>query len=235
MPAAGGTYRDRPQFYGRRHGHKLRPARRKLVRDLLPLVRVAVPEDAAEIDLKELFGGPKDDIRLELGFGAGEHLAAQAMKNPGVGFIGCEPFVNGVAACLAAIEKDSLSNVRLFDDDARLLFPALPDRCLGRVYVLFSDPWPKKRHHRRRLIGGQTLDQLARLMKAGAELIFASDHMDYVAWTLGRFRRHPAFAWTARRPRDWRHPPEAWAATRYEAKALKSGAAPAYLVFKRLP
>ena len=228
------NHRNKPQFYGRRHGHKLRRARRELVRGLLPLVRVAVPESSAEIDLKELFGGPKDDIRLEIGFGAGEHLAAQAGANPGVGFIGCEPFINGVATCLAAIEKENLANVRLFDNDARLLFPALPGRCLGRVYVLFSDPWPKRRHHRRRLIGSQTLNQLARLMKPGTELIFASDHMDYVAWTLGHFRRHPAFSWTARRPLDWRQRPPGWAATRYEAKALKSGVAPAYLVFRRL-
>ncbi len=223
----------RPQFHGRRHGHKLRPARRELIDRLLPRLRVAVAEGGGEIDPKALFDGPKDDIRLEVGFGAGEHLAAQAGADPRVGFIGCEPFVNGVAACLAAIERDNLANVRLFDDDARLLFPALPDRCLGRGYVLFSDPWPKKRHHRRRLIDGRTLDQLARLMKPGAELVFASDHMDYVAWTLAHFRRHPAFAWTAACPRDWRQRPPGWAETRYEAKALESGAAPAYLVFRR--
>ncbi len=226
---------SKPQFYGRRHGHKLRPARRKLVRDLLPRLRVAVAEGSAEIDPEALFDGPKDDIHLEVGFGAGEHLATQAATDPGVGFIGCEPFVNGVAACLAAIEKDNLANVRLFDDDARLLFPALPERCLGRVYVLFSDPWPKKRHNRRRLIGGQTLDQLARLMKPGAELVFASDHMDYVAWTLAHLRRHPAFTWTAARPRDWRQRPPGWVETRYEAKALAKGESCAYLVFRRRP
>ncbi len=226
---------SKPQFYGRRHGHKLRPARRRLIDGLLPRLRVAVAEGGGEIDPEALFDGPKDDIRLEVGFGAGEHLAAQAGANPGVGFIGCEPFVNGVAACLAAIERDNLTNVRLFDDDARLLFPALPDRCLGRVYVLFSDPWPKKRHHRRRLIDGRTLDQLARLMKPGAELVFAGDHMDYVAWTLIHFHRHPAFAWTARRALDWRQRPKGWAETRYEAKALEGGAAPAYLVFRRQP
>ncbi len=226
---------SKPQFYGRRHGHKLRPARRRLVDRLLPRLRVAVAEGGGEIDPEALFDGPKDDIHLELGFGAGEHLTAQAAANPGVGFIGCEPFINGVAACLATIEKNNLANVRLFDDDARLLFPALPGRCLGRVYVLFSDPWPKKRHNRRRLIGGQTLDQLARLMKPGAEIVFASDHMDYVAWTLSHLRRHPAFAWTAACPRDWRQRPQGWAATRYEAKALAKGESCAYLIFRRLP
>ncbi len=225
---------SKPQFHGRRHGHKLRPARRELIGRLLPRLRVAIPEGGGEIDQEALFDGPKDDIRLEVGFGAGEHLAAQAGANPGVGFIGCEPFINGVAACLAVIEKNNLANVRLFDDDARLLFPTLPDRCLGRVYVLFSDPWPKKRHHRRRLIDNQTMDHLARLMKPGAELVFASDHMDYVAWTLAHLRRHPAFAWTARRPRDWRQRPAGWAATRYEAKALAKGESCAYLTFRRL-
>ena len=170
---------------------------------------------------------------MEIGFGAGEHLAEQAAAHPEVGFIGCEPFVNGVAALLALIERDSIPNIRIFDDDVRLLFDALPDACLGRVFALFGDPWPKKRHAKRRLLGPRVLDALARLMKNGAELRFASDDAGYVSWTLEQVLRHPAFTWPARRPADWRQPPADWVQTRYEAKALAAGRPCFYLSFRR--
>ncbi len=148
--------------------------------------------------------------------------------------IGCEPFVNGVGALLSRIQEDGIANIRIFDDDARLLLEAMPDAVLGRVFILFSDPWPKKRHHKRRFINRATLDSLARTMKDGAQLRFASDHMGYVRWALGRLAAHPAFQWRARRARDWREPPADWVATRYQQKAQRQGRPAVYLEFLRL-
>ncbi len=225
----------RLHWYGRRRGHKLRPGRRALVENLLPRLRLAPPDDGGAIDLAGAFGRPVGDVWLEVGFGAGEHLGAQAEANPDIGFIGCEPFVNGVAALLGVVDRRGLANVRVYDDDARRLFPSLPEASLGRVFALFSDPWPKKRHHRRRFIADETLDELARLMKDGAELRVASDHPGYVAWMLERVTRHPAFVWPARSPGDWRRPPPDWVETRYECKAKRQGARPVYLLFRRRP
>jgi tRNA (guanine-N7-)-methyltransferase len=152
-----------------------------------------------------------------------------------VGFIGCEPYLGGVSALLSAIAGQSLTNVRIGTGDARLLLPHLEDGCLGRVFVLFADPWPKRRHHRRRLISRPTLDMIARVLREGGELRFASDSRDYVAWTLERVSNHPAFAWTARRPGDWRVPPTDWVPTRYEIKAQQRGETCTYLSFRRHP
>ncbi len=223
---------DLSRWYGRRRGRKLRKGHQNLLDTLLPRLRLLPPEDG-HLDLYSLFPKPPEDIWLEVGFGAGEHLAAQARAHPGIGFIGCEPFVNGVATLLASIKGEGISNIRIYDDDARLLFDCLPDACFGRVFILFSDPWPKKRHHRRRFIGPETLGNLARLMKDGAELRFASDDENYVAWTLEQFTRHSCFAWTARRPHDWRQRPHDGFETRYETKALGRGAACIYLRFVR--
>jgi len=233
--AAETRKRDRPNWYGRRSGHRLRPARRKLVADLLPRVRVDPPADGGRLDLEAVFPAAASDVWLEVGFGGGEHLAAQARRNPGTGMIGCEPFVNGIASLLSIINEDEISNIRIYDDDARLLAGALPDASVGRVYALFPDPWPKRRHHRRRFINPENLDAVARLMKDGAELYFASDHMGYVSWVLEHMLRHPAFAWPARGPADWRAPPADWVETRYETKARARGAACVYLRFVRVP
>ena len=223
---------DRPRWYGRRRGHKLGKGRQYLLDTLLPRLRLLPPEDGF-LNLYSVFPKPPEDIWLEVGFGGGEHFAAQARAYPGIGFIGCEPYVNGVAALLARVEGEGISNIRIYDDDARLLFERLPDACFGRVFILFSDPWPKKRHRRRRFIGAETLGDLARLMKDGAEVRFASDDEDYVAWTLEHFIRHSCFAWTARRPRDWRRRPHNGFETRYEIKALARGASCFYLCFIR--
>lgn len=225
----------RLHWYGRRRGHKLRPGRRALVDNLLPRLRLVPPDGGGVIDLEGAFDRPVRDVWLEVGFGAGEHLAAQAEAHRDVGFVGCEPFVNGVAALLSEVESRNLANVRIYDDDARRLFPALPDAAFGRVFALFSDPWPKKRHHRRRFITDDTLDELARIMKDGAELRVASDHQGYVAWALERVTRHQAYLWPARAAADWRRPPPDWVETRYERKARKQGARPVYLAFRRRP
>jgi tRNA (guanine-N7-)-methyltransferase len=223
----------RPRWYGRRHGHRLRKGRQDLLTGLLPKVRVVPPPHGGRLDLFGLFAEPVADIWLEVGFGAGEHLAAQARANPNVGMIGCEPFVNGVASLLARIDDENLTNIRIFDDDARLLFDALPDARIGRAFTLFSDPWPKKRHHRRRFITPETLDSLARILGEGAELRFASDHMGYVSWALRHVTGHPYFLWPARGPGDWRWRPDDGFETRYETKARAQGATCVYLSFRR--
>jgi tRNA (guanine-N7-)-methyltransferase len=171
-------------FHGRRKGRRLRPGRQALLTSLLPRLRIELPCDGGALAPLALFEGAMRAVWLEVGFGAGEHLVAQAEAHPDVGFIGCEPFVNGVASALSEIEKRRLDNVRICDDDARLVLNALTEQSVGKVFVLFPDPWPKTRHHDRRFIGPGTVEALARILKDAGELGFASDHMDYVRWTL---------------------------------------------------
>jgi len=187
------------------------------------------------IDPTEIFGFPVEDVWLEVGFGGGEHLAAQARSHPAVGMLGCEPFVNGIARLLSEIDRNDIRNIRIHPNDARDLIDALPDESIGRVFVLFADPWPKRRHHRRRFIGPASLAGLARIMKDGAELRLASDQMPLIRWMLFHATRHDAFEWTAQGPEDWRSRPADWPQTRYEGKAVARGEACAYLIFRRRP
>lgn len=217
--------------YGRRAGRKLRAGRRRLMERMLPCLRLD-PDDGLE-DLRGLFPEAVRDVWMEIGFGAGEHLAGQAARHPHIGFIGCEPYVNGVAALLSDIEAGGLRNVRLFDDDARRLMPALPAAAVGRLYILFSDPWPKARHHRRRITVEENIDAFARVLGPGAEFRFATDQVEFAAWTLERMLRDRRFEWRARRAADWRTAPEDWIETRYEQKARARGLAPVYLNFRR--
>jgi len=223
------------RFYGRRQGHPLRPARRKLVEGLLPELRISIPADGTPIDVPSLFGETKRAYWIEIGFGGGEHLAAIAEANPDVGFIGCEPFINGVSSLLAMIHERSLSNIRIYDDDARHLLPLLPDTLFERLYLLYADPWPKKRHNRRRFVQPDILDSFARIIQDAGKFKFASDFMDYVRWTLAHVTVHPDFQWTARGPEDWRIRPVDSIETRYEAKAKKAGSDCVYLDFVRRP
>jgi len=220
-------------LYGRRRGRPLRANRQVLVDRLLPAL--AIDPDRLPPDPRALFPVPVRDLWVEVGFGGGEHLLEQAARHPEVGFIGCEPFLNGVAKLLAGIDAADppLRNIRLYPDDARALLAALPDASVGRVFVLFPDPWPKSRHHRRRFIAPPQLDLLARVMRPGAELRLATDHMDYLRWMLFYLLDHPAFRWCARGPADWRGRPGDWPPTRYEEKALEKGLVPAYLRFER--
>ena len=228
----GASGHDGPQWYGRRRGHKLRPNRQTLIDNLLPDLRIEPPESGA-LDLEAAFSNPVREIWLEVGFGGGEHLAAQAQAHPDIGFIGCEPFINGIASLLSLIDRDGLTNVRIFDDDARKLFQVMPDAVLGRVFALYTDPWPKKRHHRRRFISGDTVETLVRLMKDNAQLRLASDHMGYVAWMLEHLSGRRELQWQARSKRDWSEPPSDWIETRYEKKAKAKDLSPAYLCFTR--
>ena len=225
----------RRRVYGRRLSHRLRPGRQALLERALPALRIDLPEDPrARIDLSELFPSPVRDLWLEIGFGAGEHLVHQARANPAVGFIGCEPFVQGVAGLLRHLEADGTANrVRIFPDDARLLLDRLPDACIGRLFVLFSDPWPKKRHHKRRLIDAETLAGFARILKDGAEFRWASDDSGYVEWTLEHVAGNAAFALTDRISSDWPARPADWPETRYEQKARAQGRAPVFLRYVR--
>lgn len=233
----GASVEGELRFYGRRHGRRLRQMRSQLVQTLLPQLQLTLPSDEGLLAPAELFPQPIRALWLEIGFGAGEHLLAQARANPHVGLIGCEPFINGVATLLADIGREPPDNLRLFTEDARLLLPRLPAASLQRVFLLFPDPWPKGRHHRRRFITDATVGALARLIVPGGELRVATDHVDYARWTLLHLcsagSPPDAFAWTARRPGDWRRPPADWVETRYQRKAEAAGAAPIFLSFRR--
>ncbi len=187
----------------------------------------------SRVDLDRLYPFPVREFWLEIGFGGGEHLLAQASANPDVGMIGCEPFINGVAGLLAQADARGIRNIRVHPDDARDLLDVLPDGALDRVFILFPDPWPKTRHHRRRIVTMETLDALARVMKRGAELRLATDHTDYGHWMLAHIQRHSAFAWMAESADDWTTRTGDWPPTRYEAKALKQGEECLYLRIRR--
>jgi tRNA (guanine-N7-)-methyltransferase len=223
-------------LYGRRRGKKLRAGQEALLDTLLPRLLIDVPpESEAEpqkIDLTALFPKARE-IWFEVGFGAGEHLVWQAEQHPDVGLIGCEPYMNGVAKCLAHIERTGVGNVRLLNDDARLVMNALPDRSLSRAFVLFPDPWPKTRHHRRRFVQRSNLDVLARLLKPGSELRLATDDPSYLPWMIEHACTHPAFQWLAERPQDWRTRPDDWPPTRYELKRIAG--IPHFLRLRRRP
>ncbi len=233
QPPARSNPVDAPRFHGRRKGRRLRPGRQALLESFLPGLRIEPPAEGVSIEPLTLFGRPLRDVWLEVGFGAGEQLVAQAAAHQDVGFIGCEPFINGVAVALSRIKAQNLDNVRILDDDAHLVLRALKDASVGKVFVLFSDPWPKTRHNERRFISSHAIDALARILKDGGELCFASDHMGYVRWTLEHVTRDTRFSWTAREPGDWRHRPDDWFPTRYEAKAQARGAPCVYLRFER--
>jgi tRNA (guanine-N7-)-methyltransferase len=218
-------------FHGRRKGRRLRAGQQRLLGDLLPRLAVALPE-TGELDLAQLFPAA-EAVWLEIGFGAGEHLAWQAEHHPEVGFLGAEVFQNGVARLLAHASERGLANLRVFPEDARALLEALPAGSIGRAFLLFPDPWPKQRHAKRRFVGRANLDRLARVLRPGAELRMASDDPGQIRWMLEQVLAHPAFEWLAAGPGDWRERPADWPATRYEEKALAEGRRAAYFRFRR--
>jgi tRNA (guanine-N7-)-methyltransferase len=219
------------QFYGRRKGRPLRKGRQTLFDELLPRITVPIVAGAA-LDPATLFAPEKRAVWLEIGFGGGEHLAHQAATNSDIGFIGCEVFESGIASGLSHIAEGNLENVRLHPEDARVLLAALQPRSLDRVFLLFPDPWPKRRHAQRRFIPGN-LDRLAELIVPGGEFRIASDDPIYIEWTLQHVPIHPAFRWTAESPSDWIDRPADAIETRYEKKAREAGRVPHFFRFRR--
>jgi tRNA (guanine-N7-)-methyltransferase len=219
-------------FFGRRKGHRLRPHQTDLLATLLPRLALSL-DHPAPATLANLFPRPLDTVRLEIGFGGGENLMAEASSHPHRGFIGCEPFVNGMAKVLALIETNAIGNIRLYAGDAIDLLAWLPDASLTQIDLLYPDPWPKRRHWKRRFIQDRTVAMLARVLRPGGLFRFASDIADYAAWTLERLTRAPDFVWTAERADDWRKPWPGFCGTRYEAKAKREGRVPCYLEFCR--
>ena len=231
-----------PEFlssFGRNRGRSLRPYQQRLVDELLPKLSPSLrgAEGDAAIHLQRWIDGllryARNDgyqkIALEIGFGGGEHLLAQAAHHPDTLYIGCEPFINGVAKCLAGIDRQKLGNIRLFTQDARLLIEALPESCVDEAFILFPDPWPKPRHHKRRLINSRTLAMLARIHKTGGRLLIATDHEDYSAWILEHLLASRDYEWMAREKADWLTPPADWTETKYQRKTTAEGRAPVFI------
>ena len=227
---AGGDLRS----FGRRRGRKLSPRQERLLENTGQRVRLD-PGEALPDDLRTLFPLPVTDVWLEIGFGGGEHLLWQADHNPAVGLIGAEPFVDGVVKVVTAVEEQGLGNIRVFSDDVRQLLRRMPERALGRVFILFPDPWPKKRHRKRRLVNAALLQELQRVMRPGAELRLATDIGDYARTMLEALMKNEALEWLAREPEDWRRRPPDWPETRYEQKAVREGRRSTYLRFLRRP
>jgi tRNA (guanine-N7-)-methyltransferase len=219
------------RFFGRAKGKTIRQAQRARFDTVLP--RLRLPVGMEELDPETLFPADETVFQLEIGFGGGEHLLHRAAENPNTGFIGCEPFLNGMAKMLMEIEKRDLTNIRLHDADAAPLLDRLKPASLDQIDMLYPDPWPKRRQRKRRLLSDETLAAMARVLKPGGKFCFASDIDDYVGWTLARVLRQPLFVWEATGPEDWTTPYAGWPGTRYEAKAFREGRTPAYLTFVR--
>jgi tRNA (guanine-N7-)-methyltransferase len=224
---------DDLRSYGRRRARAPSARQKALWEHALP--RLAVPSDPQRLQcLQDLFPGPVRDIWLEIGFGGGEHLVWQARHHPDIGCIGCEPFEDGVVKLLSAIELEGIANIRVCAGDARPLLRLLPAASIGRAFILFPDPWPKKRHHKRRLICPATLDELARIMRPGAELRIATDVGAYARAILGAVLASRTFRWTAMGPQDWRERTSDWPRTRYERKAVAAGRRCYYFRLRRV-
>jgi tRNA (guanine-N7-)-methyltransferase len=219
-------------FFGRRKGHALKPRQAALFDSLLPRFGLDLTQ-SAPADLRTLFPQAVEVVHLEIGFGGAEHLIAQAQAHPNVGFVGTDAFINGVAKALVAIDAYRLDNIRLFFGDASELLDWLPEGALARIDLLYPDPWPKRRHWKRRFVQDESLKRLARILKSGGEFRFATDIAGYADYVLVRILRSPDFIWTAECADDWRKPWAGFVRTRYEAKAIREGRTPAYFIFRR--
>ena len=219
-------------FFGRRRGRPVRSHQAIALHDGLARLRLDL-STPAPADLRDLFPVPVASVRLEIGFGGGEHLLHGLDAEPGAGFIGVEPFVNGMAKLMMRVEEAPRPNLRVYDDDAIRVLDWLPAGAIERVDLFYPDPWPKKKHWKRRFVGRQNLDRFARALKSGGVFRFASDIESYVNWTLLHCRAHPEFEWLANEAADWHRPFDNWPGTRYEAKAKREGRGPAYLIFRR--
>lgn len=237
---------NRPKFFGRRKGRVIRKAKSTLLESFLPKIKI---EQNCIFDSKTLFGKSVNKVCLEIGFGDGSHLYGQSLKHPDCGFIGIEVFQNGIANLLSLLTgikegsnlpddiklcSDHADNVRIFDDDARLLFARIPDGFFDKIFLLFPDPWPKKKHASRRFVNPENLTELARILKKGGVLRIATDHPIYKTWTLRTMHQCPFFEWTAKKSDDWRYPPADWVETKYQKKALREGRRPVFFEYMRL-
>jgi tRNA (guanine-N7-)-methyltransferase len=220
-------------FYGRRKGKPLRGLQADRLEALLPQFLVDLSVQSPQ-PLNALFPVQTDRLRLEIGFGGGEHLIHRAVESPTTGFIGVEPFVNSMQKLLAHVEEAGARNIRVYNDDATQLLDWLPDACLDQIDLLYPDPWPKKKHWKRRFVSSVNLNRFHRVLKPDALFCFASDIDTYVNWTLQHCRDHGGFEWTARNGSDWLTPYDGWPSTRYEAKARREGRSSAYLTFRRV-
>ena len=238
---------NKPKFFGRRKGRTIRKAKSFLLEDFLP--KILLKEDKT-LSIKDCFSEPKDKYCLEIGFGDGDHLAGIAKAQPKTGFVGVEVYKNGVANLLSLItgvkegrDKDlenislaegRVDNIRIFDDDVRLLFSLIQDAVFDKVFLLFPDPWPKTKHSSRRFINPDNLKELARIIKKGGILQVATDHHVYKCWTLEQMANNKDFKWTATTSDDWRNPPADWFDTKYQRKAIREGRRPVFFEFERL-
>ena len=227
-----GTAHGRGSFFGRRKGHRLRSHQADLITRLLP--HLAIDTGApAPTDLTTLFDRPVTGVRLEIGFGGGEHLIAETLAFPQTGFIGCEPYINGMAKILGQIEARDIGNIKLFAGDATELLAWAPPRSLDRIDLIHPDPWPKRRHWKRRFVQDANVSAMARVLRPAGEFRFVSDIDDYVGWTLAHLARSADFIWTAERADDWRLPWDGYTMTRYGQKAARAGRRATYLRFRR--
>jgi tRNA (guanine-N7-)-methyltransferase len=233
VPPDDGVAQPRGALFGRRKGHKLRAHQADLIEHLLPRLSLDIAGPSPP-DLADLFDTQTDEIRLEIGFGGGEHLIAEARAFARIGFIGCEPYVNGMAKILTQIEAHDIGNVRLFAGDATELLAWLPPHSLTRIDLIHPDPWPKRRHWKRRFVQDATVEAMARVLKPDGEFRFVSDIDHYCAWTLAHLARSSDFVWTAERADDWRLPWADYTMTRYGRKAEREGRHAAYLHFRKV-
>jgi len=237
---------DTPKFFGRRKGRVVRKAKSFLLQNMLPQIRVSAAED---FNSQKMFGEPKQEICLEIGFGDGQHIFGQALKNPQNGYIGVEVFQNGVANLLTLIsgikEGDNLpesiqalqypvNNIRVYDDDMRLLFSKIPDDFFDKIYLLFPDPWPKKKHANRRFVNPDNLKELARVLKNGGLFRVATDHPIYKRHVLRTMHECKDFQWAAKCGNDWKHEPKDWVKTKYQQKAIREGRRPVWFDYVKV-
>lgn len=239
---------EKPKFFGRRQGRTIHKAKSFLLEEFLPKIKI---EAKQKTEISSFFNEPKSAYFLEIGFGDGDHLAALSQKMPDAGFIGVEVYKNGIANLLSLITgikegkeeflneeikllPERTDNLRIYDDDVRLLFSALPDGCFDKIYLLFPDPWPKNRHKERRFINSYNLQELARLLKKGGILQIATDHPVYKRWTLETMSKDCNFRWTAQNSNDWRYPPADWEETKYQRKAICEGRRPVFFEYERV-
>jgi tRNA (guanine-N7-)-methyltransferase len=222
---------ERARFFGRSKGKTLRKAQSVIWADGLSRLKITL--DSQPLDPTALFSWSPKAIRLEIGFGGGEHLIHRATENPDTGFIGVEPFVNGMAKLMMEVDKYQIGNIRVFDEDATRLLRKLSPGSIAEIDLLYADPWPKRRQRKRRFVSEESLGLIAQALVAGGIFRFASDIDDYIGWMLARILPMAEFRWEATAAPDWSMPYEGWPGTRYEAKAIKEGRTPSYLTFRR--